>query len=142
MFDLVGFLPYRLSVLSNQVSSGIARTYAERFGLGVTEWRVIAILGRFPGISASQISDKSAMDKVAISRAVRRLIEQGRVERQASAADRRTRHLFLTDAGQGVFEAIVPAALDYERRLLACLSDAERNQLDQLIERLAEASRN
>jgi DNA-binding MarR family transcriptional regulator len=141
MLELDTFLPYRLSVLSNQISQGIARTYEQRFGLSVTEWRVIAILGRFPGISASEIGERSAMDKVAISRAVNRLIEQGRVEREASAADRRTRHLYLTREGRSVFDAIVPAALDYERRLLACLDETEREQLDRLVDRLSEVSR-
>jgi len=142
VFDLDHFLPYRLSVLSNQVSAGIAETYAERFGLSVTEWRVIAILGPFPGITARELGEKSAMDKVAISRAVRRLIDQGRVERQASTEDRRARHLYLSVAGREVFEAIVPAALAYERRLLSVLSADERDRLDELIERLSEASRN
>ena len=48
--DLEHFLPYRLSVLSNRVSQAIARTYEQRFGLSVTEWRVIAIIGRYPGL--------------------------------------------------------------------------------------------
>ena len=141
MLDLEHFLPYRLSLLSNQISQGIARTYSERFGLSVTEWRVIAILGRYPGISASEVGERSAMDKVAISRAVSRLIDQNRIERQASDVDRRTRHLFLTAQGKAVCDAIVPAALEYERRLLARLNDNERRQLDQLIDRLSEASR-
>ncbi|AKS42692.1 MarR family winged helix-turn-helix transcriptional regulator [Wenzhouxiangella marina] len=141
MLDLEHFLPYRLSVLSNQVSAGIARTYAERFGLSVTEWRVIAILGRFPGISATEVTERSAMDKVAVSRAVRRLIDQGRIRRQANAEDRRAKHLFLSDQGQSVFDAIAPAALAYEEELLGVLSASERRQLDALLDRLLEASR-
>ena len=47
------FLPYRLSVLSNRISQAIADTYAARFGIGITEWRVIAVLGRNPGLSAN-----------------------------------------------------------------------------------------
>ncbi|MCR6495295.1 hypothetical protein LJB71_02900 [Thermomonas sp. S9] len=42
------FLPYRLSVLTNRLSGAIAREYSQRFDLGVTEWRVMAILGRTP----------------------------------------------------------------------------------------------
>ena len=39
------FVPYRLSVLTNIVSSAIAGAYAARFGLSIPEWRVIAVLG-------------------------------------------------------------------------------------------------
>ena len=48
---LEDFLPYRLSILSNTVSTTIAHAYEKRFGLSIPEWRVIAILGRFPGLS-------------------------------------------------------------------------------------------
>lgn len=141
MLDLDRFLPYQLSRLSNQISQGIAQTYEARYGLSVTEWRVIAILGRYPGISATEIAEKSAMDKVAISRAVRRLIDAGRVRRQSNDQDRRAKRLFLSDEGQTVFDAIVPAALAYEQRLLDALSDEEKNQLDRLLARLTELSR-
>src|SRR3546814_1367690 len=80
--ELERFLPYRLSVLSNRVSQKIADTYAERFGLAVTEWRVIAVLGRYPDLSAGAVAERTAMDKVAVSRAVARLLE--RSEEQAS----------------------------------------------------------
>ncbi|SRR6056297_1418361 len=140
MLDLEQFLPYRLSVLSNQVSAGIATTYAERFGISVTEWRVIAILGRYPGISATEVAERSAMDKVAVSRAVHRLIEQDRVSRESNADDRRAKHLYLSDRGRAVYDAIAPAALAYEERLLAVLSPAERRQLDALLDRLIKAS--
>jgi DNA-binding MarR family transcriptional regulator len=141
LLKLEEFLPYRLSVLSNQVSQGIARTYVDRFGLSVTEWRVIAILGRFPAIPASQVVERSAMDKVAISRAVRRLIDAGLVLREADDSDRRAKPLKLSEAGQGVHAAIAPAALDYERRLLAALSPNEQAALNALIDKLEAVSR-
>src|SRR3546814_12463572 len=77
VLDLERFLPYRLSVLSNRVSQTIADFYVERFGLAVTEWRVIAVLGRFAGLSANGVAVRTAMDKVAVSRAVARLLERG-----------------------------------------------------------------
>ncbi len=141
MLELEHFLPYRLSVLSNQVSRSIAHTYEQRFDLGVTEWRLIAILGRFPGISATEVAGKSAMDKVAVSRAVRRLEEAGRIERRANRNDRRAKHLYLSRDGQAVYEAIAPAALACEKRLLEALSPKEREQFDRLVHKLLVASR-
>ena len=46
--ELDRFLPYRLSILSNLISSAIASSYSARFGLSIPEWRVMAVLGRFP----------------------------------------------------------------------------------------------
>lgn len=141
MLELERFLPYRLSVLSNQVSRGIASTYADRFGLGVTEWRVIAILGRYRGLSATEVAERAAMDKVAVSRAVGRLLESGFIERHDNDADRRAKHLYLSEEGRSVFDAIVPAALEYERRLLSVLDEDERRTLDRILARLLAASR-
>lgn len=140
MIKLEEFLPYRLSVLANQVSQGIARTYSERFGLSITEWRVIAILGRFENIPAATVAHHSAMDKVAISRAVRRLLDLKLIQRREGREDRRAKPLALTRSGRRVYEAIAPAALDFEARLLAALTPAERRSLDRILEKLLAVS--
>ena len=88
-FILEAFLPYRLSLLSNTVSQGVSNAYRKPYGLTVIEWRVIAVLGRFPGLTASEIMQRTVMDKVAISRAVRNLQERGLVERSPHSEDRR-----------------------------------------------------
>lgn len=140
MLELERFLPYRLSVLSNRISRGIAQTYEERFDLSVTGWRVIAILGRYPGITASEVAERAAMDKVAVSRAVSRLLEAGRLARRDRREDRRAKRLYLSADGQAIHDSIVPAAKAFERELLARLDPAERQVFEQLLERLAEAA--
>ncbi len=138
---LEAFLPYRLSVLSNTVSSRIAKSYAARFSLTVPEWRVMAVLGRFPGLTAGEVTERTAMDKVQVSRAVARLLRTKRIERRVVDDDRRARHLFLTGEGRGVYGEIVPLALDYERRLAASLNAGERGQLEKLLLKLTTAAR-
>jgi DNA-binding MarR family transcriptional regulator len=137
---LEAFLPYRLSVLSNTVSSRIAKSYAERFSLTVPEWRVMAVLGRFPGLTAGEVTERTAMDKVQVSRAVARLLKTRRIERREVDGDRRALHLFLSNEGRAVYSEIVPLALDYERRLGASLSAAERAQLEKLLAKLTTAA--
>ena len=127
--DLDGFLPYRLSVLSNTVSRAIADSYAERFDLSINEWRVMAVLGRYPGISARQVAERTAMDKVAVSRAVGRLVDAGRVRRRFADADRRRSILELSPAGQGVYRKVTPMAKRYEAHLLKGLSKTEVEDL-------------
>jgi len=136
-FLLEEFLPYRLSLLSNTVSQGISTAYRGPYGLSVTEWRVIAIIGRFPGLTASEVTQRGAMDKVAVSRAVHKLQEKGLVERSAHAEDRRRLPLKLT-AGRGIplFREVVPKALDYERRLLSVLSGEELQQFGRMLRKL------
>jgi DNA-binding MarR family transcriptional regulator len=142
MLKLDHFLPYRLSVLSNQVSQGIAQTYIEPFNLSVIEWRILAILGREEGLSATEVAERSAMDKVSISRAVKRLIGTGRLTRRQDQADGRSRRLRLTDEGRSVYEAIAPAAMAYEEALLGALSPQERAFLDTILDRLLAHTKN
>jgi DNA-binding MarR family transcriptional regulator len=140
-FLLEQFLPYRLSLLSNTVSQGISSRYRTAHGLSVTEWRVVAILGRFPGLTASEVMQRAAMDKVAVSRAVKKLQDKGLVERSPHKEDRRRLPLKLTPAnGLPLFHQIVPKALAYEDQLLAVLSKDELTQLDVLIQKLQKSA--
>jgi len=135
--ELEKFLPYRLSVLSNRVSQLIASHYEARFGLAMTEWRVMAVLGRFPDLSASEVADRTAMDKVAVSRALAGLLQRGLIERDTHGGDRRRSVLGLSPAGYEVYDEVAPMALECERRLMAPLSAEEREVLDRLIDRLS-----
>jgi DNA-binding MarR family transcriptional regulator len=133
---LESFLPYRLSILSNTVSSAIAAVYRRRFHLGIPEWRVMAILGRYPGLSAAEVAERTAMDKVAVSRAVAKLLETGRIHREFADSDRRRSILKLSPAGRAVYREIVPQALALEAELLEALSPDEREALDGILRRL------
>lgn len=137
VLELERFLPYRLSVLSNRISQDIARLYAGRFGLNVTEWRLLAVLGRYPGLSATELAERTAMDKVAVSRAVATLLADGRLTRRTDGADRRRALLKLSARGYRIYDEVAPLALEYERRLVAALEPEDRAQLDALLSRLA-----
>lgn len=135
------FLPYRLSILSNTVSTTIAHAYEKRFGLTIPEWRVIAILGRFPGLSAVEVAERTLMDKVAVSRAVTKLVKSGRIDRQFADADRRRSILNLSDEGRRVHDDIAPLALKFERDLLQGLDEDETEQLNGIMDRLLARAR-
>ncbi|QFT55402.1 MarR family winged helix-turn-helix transcriptional regulator [Microbulbifer sp. THAF38] len=130
------FLPYRLSVLSNRVSNAISQAYGARFHLTIPAWRVMAILGRFPDLSAAELVEQTAMDKVAISRAVSSLLKNDYITRSEDPADRRRQVLNLSELGREVYARIVPLAHQYESDLIASLTLEEREQLDGIIEKL------
>jgi DNA-binding MarR family transcriptional regulator len=138
---LEDFLPYRLSILSNRVSRAIAARYAKTFDLTIPEWRIIAVLGRRPGLTAKEIAEATEMDKVAVSRAAAKLVVANRVRASADAEDaRRLRHT-LTREGESVHARIAPIALAAEARLVQALNERERTQLDALLGRLLDAAR-
>jgi DNA-binding MarR family transcriptional regulator len=134
--ELENFLPYRLSVLAQLVSESLHDLYAGPFGLTVTQWRVMAALGRFAPLTASDVGQRIVMDKVAVSRAVAALMKRGLVERATDRRDRRRASLKLSARGRAMHGRIVPVALAYEARLRDALTEAERHQFDALSERL------
>ena len=138
---LENFLPYRLSVLSNTVSTTVARAYDKRFKVSIPEWRVIAILGRFPGLSAVEVAERTMLDKVAVSRAVTKLIRKGRIDREFADADKRRSILNLSDEGRKLHDEIADLALAFERDLLEGFSAEELAQLNNLVERLMARAR-
>lgn len=139
--ELEAFLPYRLSVLSNTVSSRIAHTYSERFGLTIPQWRIIAVLGRASGLTANDVAERTAMDKVMVSRAVAALLKSGRLARRPHPDDGRSASLALTPKGRAIYEEIVPLALAIEGQLLECLSDSDARALDRALSKLSQAAR-
>ncbi len=134
--ELEKFLPYRLSVLAQLVSESLHDLYAGPFELSVTQWRVMAALGRFAPLTASDVGQRIVMDKVAVSRAVASLMKRGLVERATDLDDRRRSSLRLTDKGRTVHAQIVPLALKYEADLYQALSAEERHALNSLCDRL------
>ncbi len=138
---LENFLPYRLAVTSHTVSTNIARVYEKRFGVSIPEWRVIAILGRYPGLSAVEVAERTFMDKVAVSRAVTKLVKNGRIDRQFADADRRRSILNLSDEGRDVHNEIAQLALQFERELLQDINDEDYQTFGKILEQLLEKAR-
>ncbi len=134
--NLQHFLPYRLTKLTGIVSRTLAERYSEQFDLTVHEWRIIAIVGEQPGLTARKVGDLASLDKVNISRAIDRLEKSGRIQRQIMAQDRRSFALHLTKSGQKVLEQIIPLALEFEQKLLQSLSDKERESLTNILGKL------
>jgi DNA-binding MarR family transcriptional regulator len=134
--NLDTFLPYRLSVLSNRVSDAIARQYSERFALSIPEWRVIAVLGQTPNLSARDVARRTAMHKVQVSRAVTSLVAARRVTRCEDREDARMSRLSLTARGRAIYEEVAPLALRLESLLLSSLSAQERSTFENLMHKL------
>lgn len=134
------FLPYRLSVASNAVSSRISDSYRRRFGLKIPEWRLIAILAEFDRMTPQEIGRAGELDKITVSRAAAALIDRGLVGQSRNPGDGRSHFLSLTQEGRSLYAEIAPLARELEAELLARFSDVERTQLDELLRRLQEAA--
>jgi len=73
--DLDQYVPGLLLWLSNKVSSSASAIYHEKFGIGVTEWRVLAYFKIYPWSTASRACELMGLDKGAVSRSIGTLVE-------------------------------------------------------------------
>lgn len=137
---LADFLPYLLSIASNAVSDRIADEYRARFSLKIPEWRVMAVLGDAGAMTQRSLVGATRMDKVAVNRACKVLEERGLITRSPNDRDGRSHHLELTAEGTRMHSAIMPIAIDMERRLFSALEPAERALFKSLLARITEAA--
>lgn len=130
------FLPYKLSYLTNLISDDLSKLHTDQYGIANTEWRVMAVLGVSSGVSAGHVAEKTAMDKVAVSRAINNMIKNGLIERHFSKEDKRRSELMLSEEGENVYRNIVPLVLQYEDDIMGTLSENERRELTNILAKL------
>ncbi len=134
------FLPYRLSVASNAVSTRIANAYRKRFGLKVAEWRLIAILAEAERLTPAALGSATRMDKIAVHRAAAALIQRGLIAAADNPADGRSHFLSLTVDGGALYAEIAPLALATEAEVFGAFSPQERALIDALLRRIEAAA--
>ena len=134
------FIPYRLSVAANAVSTRISQSYRKRFKLKVPEWRLIAILAEQTRMTPQEIGRSGELDKITVSRAATTLIRRGLVMQDRNPEDGRSHYLLLTPQGRDLYEQVAPAAKALEAELLAGWSDDDRQNLATLLRRIEAAA--
>jgi len=122
-FSLDDFLPYQLALLSARVSRGLAKTYTDKFGISIPEWRVLFHVFNGGPLSVREVFQRVDMDKSKVSRAASRLEKNGLISKKVNPQDRRLVELTLTQTGKKLVREIFPLAQDYERQLIKRLGD-------------------
>lgn len=140
-FALDNFLPYRLALLSSLVSGSIQKLYAAEFDISIPEWRLVAILGSDGPMTSNDIRQRAAMDKVQVSRAAAKLLDAGHIRKQVHPEDKRRAILSLSGSGLKIYNQIVPIALEREAYLSSALTEKEKENLIQLLEKLTKIAK-
>ncbi len=130
------YVPAMIGIIANQWSRSASTHYRRNFGIGIVEWRLMVVLAAAPWITAAQVDEMIGMDKAAVSRSVRELQKLGAVTLRPDEADPRRREMALTEAGRALYDRVVVAAIERERRALSCLTPEECQVLVDLLGRL------
>ena len=117
-------------MLSNRISRAFFDEVETKYGVSLAEWRVILTLVSEPGVSGADITNRWAMEKMAVNRAIQRLVDAGNVARTRDPEDRRSYRLSLTPKGTKLYEKIAPTA---NKRYAELISSVPREELDALV---------
>jgi len=138
---LDGFLPYQLNVASNLVSQALSRLYAERYGIGVPEWRVLVTLGEFETMTGKAVGEHSHMHKTKVSRAVALLEKRKLVMRRVNRSDLRESFLSLTPEGRAIYEELAPGAAAFAQYLVEAIDPGDRDAFARALQCLIERAK-
>lgn len=130
------YVPALITILANKLSKNATGVYQRRFGVNVTEWRILALLAVEPGIPASRICQVIGFDKGPVSRNLAVMEEHGLVAIKADPEDGRSHSITLTAKGRNVHNKVLRLALERERKLLSSLNAEERDVLIGLLQRV------
>lgn len=134
--DLERYIPAFVTFIANKLSRSATVLYQEKFGVNVTEWRIMSLLAIEPGITAARVCSVIGFDKGPVSRTLAGMQERNLVEIKTGKFDGRTHSISLTPKGRTKHDAVIVAALERERRLLSCLNSNERETLIDLLRRV------
>jgi len=136
VLDLDRYVPALITFIANKLSRSATVLYQKRFGVNVTEWRILALLAIEPEISAARICHVIGFDKGPVSRTLAVMEERGLVTIRADRQDGRTHSISLTPKGTATHDGVIAVALERERHLLSCLRKGEREMLIELLRRV------
>jgi DNA-binding MarR family transcriptional regulator len=134
--NLDNYVPAYLTFLAGKISNSASATYRPKFGIGITDWRIMALLATEPWISAGRVCDVIGLDKAAVSRSVHSMKSNGIVDVQRTGDEQSRQLIALTRKGLTLHDRVVKLSLARERQLLKSFSAAERKLLLNFLSRM------
>ena len=133
-------LGLRLARTAHTVSQAFERAMAEAGG-SASAWQVLLLVRSGEWGTQSRIAEAMGVTGATLTHHLNGLETQGLVRRWRDAENRRVQRVALTDAGAELFERLRAVAVRHDERLRSHLSEAEAEQLAELLDKLQAAVR-
>jgi MarR family transcriptional regulator, lower aerobic nicotinate degradation pathway regulator len=130
--DMPGHLIRRLQ----QIASALFLEQAKAFDLTPVQYAALVAIKNNPGLDQTTLCNAIALDRSTIGDVVGRLEKRGLISRKSGAADRRTKTLQITAAGNRMIRDIDGAVAETQRLILAPLKSNERSAFMAMLKRL------
>ena len=128
--------PGHLIRRAHQVSVAIFMQETAGFDVTPVQFAILNALLEDPGEDQVTLARKVAFDPATFGSVIGRLEGRGWVRREADAADRRRKLLWVTPEGAEMAQKMKRAVAKVQQRILEPLPPADREQLVHLLDRL------
>jgi DNA-binding MarR family transcriptional regulator len=138
-WDLFGgsHLPHRLLLLARMIDRATAQQLQENFGLTLAEWRVLAFICSVGPASAADIGGAFDSDRAEVSRAVKRLIDAGLIDRNSNESNRKRQIISVLPEGQVIFDRARKMRGDYFEAILRDVDQSGRDFFNDALRKIA-----
>jgi DNA-binding MarR family transcriptional regulator len=127
---------YRFSILAARQTRCLSEMYVQKFGLSVSQWKVLPIVGYCGPMSAKEVGERTSLEPEKVTRAVDQLVTRGFVIRRADPTDRRRVVLSLAAKGKDVFKESEGLRGAIEAEFLDALRPKERAAFHRILDKL------
>ncbi len=98
---------------------------ARHIELSRSQWRVLVLLSRLPGIKQAALAEHLEIEPITLSRQIDRMEDAGWVRREQDPSDRRVRLLYITEQALPVMDKLKAMALQLNAQAVDGLSAGE-----------------
>lgn len=133
------YFPYLLAATAEAFSRKLVEVYGRTYGLSREEWRLLLLLADAGQLSSLELTKRTTLDKVQVSRAAQKLEDKGLISRSVPASDRRLRVYTCSQAGQTLFSEVYPSVQKRADAILDNMSAQDRADLEKGLKALAAA---
>lgn len=134
--NLDRYVPGLLLWITNRMSASASKLYRKKYGIGVTQWRVLAFIELYPNSTGAQACQLMGIDKGAVSKSLRFLESEGWLTSSPSSGHRIK--YSTTKAGRELYSRVLETASSREEALLTGFAEEERDLLIDFLHRLLE----
>ena len=139
-YELQQFLTYRIARLHMKLNAQAKRILKNTCRLGLSEWRVLALIGSKTASSSREITSEASIDPALLSRTIKKLEARGLVTTAKTPEDLRVLALKLTPQGVRVYEETIPHMRSRQRRLQDSLTRFQADEFVKIIDQLETAA--
>lgn len=111
-----------------------------KFGIGSGQYIFLLNLYRSSGITQEELTEKVRLDKATTARAIKKLEDEGYVNRVKKENDKRAYRLELTEKAENIKEEVYSIMNEWEDKVRSCLTLEETEELINLLSKLRNSS--